>query len=326
MSRPKVFITRQLPQAGLSLLHDVCDVEINPEDAPLQRNVLLRKAGEVQGIIGLLTDKIDAEFLEAATGLKGYANYAVGYDNIDVPAATSHGIPVSNTPDVLTNATAELAWALLFAVARRVVESDRVMRSGTWPGWGPMQFLGADVRGKTLGIFGGGRIGAAMAMMSKGFDMRVLYTTNSSTNPELEREVDAKRVDFDTLLAESDFISIHAPLTPGTRHLFNAETFKKMKKTAYVINTGRGPIIKEDDLVAALGSGEIAGAGLDVYEFEPRMAKGLAEQDNAVILPHVGSATTSTRIAMAELATRNILAMLEGKLPPTCLNPELFSR
>lgn len=323
MQRKKVFITREIPQAGIALLKGTCDVEINPEDRPLSREELLAKVAEVDGVIGLLTDKIDAAFFDAAKNLKGYANYAVGYDNIDVAEATRRKIPVSNTPDVLTLATAELAWALIFAVARRVVETDAVMRSGTWTGWGPLQFIGLDVSGKTLGILGAGRIGAAVARMAQGFGMPLIYC-NRSSNPELEAQTGARKVSFDELLAQSDFISIHAPLTPATRHLFNRESFSRMKRTAVIVNTGRGPIIKEDDLVWALREGIIAGAGLDVYEFEPRMAEGLAELKNAVLLPHIGSATNTSRDGMAELAARNLLAMLAGDRPPTVLNPEVI--
>ena len=324
MSRPRIFVTRRIPEAGLTRLRASFDVVVNPDDRPLTTEELHRGIADADAVIGLLTDRIDAAFFDAAPNLKGYANYAVGYDNIDVAEATRRGIPVSNTPDVLTMATAELAWALLFAVARRVVETDAVMRSGAWTGWGPLQFIGADVSGRTLGIVGAGRIGTAMARMSAGFGMRVLYTSSSSRNEELERDLDARRVDFDELLRESDFISIHTPLRPSTRHLFNADAFRKMKNTAILINTGRGPVIKEDDLVAALRSGEIGGAGLDVYEMEPRMAEGLKDCPNTVLLPHIGSATHSTRDNMALLAAENIEAMLAGTRPPTILNPEVL--
>jgi glyoxylate reductase len=316
-----------IPEAGIELLRSVAEVEINPDDRPLSRAELLKAVADCHGVIGLLTEKIDAEFFDAAPLLRGYANYAVGYDNIDVAEATRRGIPVSNTPGVLTDATAECAWALLFAAARRVVESDRVMRSGSWSGWGPLQFIGAGVRGKTLGIVGAGRIGTAMALMSRGFDMPVLYTSSSNRkNSVLEDRLGARLVPFDTLLAESDFISIHTPLTPATRHLFDAEAFSRMKRSAYLVNTARGPVIKEDDLVTALRTGEIAGAGLDVYEAEPAMADGLAELDNAVVLPHIGSATIESRTDMATLAARNLAAMLAGQRPETCLNPQLFDQ
>lgn len=321
--KPQVYVTRMIPRQGIELLQTVCDVEINPEDRPLSRAELLAKIGDKVGVIGLLTDRIDAGFFDAAPKLRGYANYAVGYDNIDVAEATRRGIPVSNTPGVLTDATAELAWALLFAVARRVVESDTVMRAGGWSGWGPLQFLGADVCGRTLGIVGAGRIGTAMALMSRGFRMPVVYSSSSGRRNEvLEKELGARLVSFEELLAQADYVSLHAPLTPQSRHLFNAETFRRMKSSAIIVNTGRGPLIKEDDLVVALREGWIAGAGLDVYEFEPRMAEGLAALPNTVLLPHIGSATTSTRENMALMAARNLLAMLAGDRPETCLNPE----
>lgn len=324
MSKPKVYVTRRIPEAGIAKLREHCEVAVSPVDRSLTREELQANVADADGVLGLITDKIDAGFFDAARRLKGYANFAVGFDNIDVAEATRRRIPVSNTPDVLTNATAELAWSLLFAVARRVVETDGIMRSGTWPGWGPLQYIGADVSGKTLGIVGAGRIGTAMARMSRGFGMRVLYTSHSRTNAVLAEELGARRVSFDQLLAESDFVSIHAPLNPSTRHLFDAAALAKMKRTAILVNTGRGQVIKEDDLVAALNQGVIAGAGLDVYEAEPRMAPGLALCANAVLLPHVGSATVSARDGMSLLAAENLLAMLQGRKPPTCLNPEVL--
>jgi glyoxylate reductase len=281
---------------------------------------------DADGAIGLLSEKINAEFFDAAPRLRGYANYAVGFDNIDLEEASRRRIPVSNTPDVLTVATAELAWALLLAAARQVVPSDREMRTGMWPGWQPLQYLGAQVSGKVLGIVGAGRIGEAMGRMSKGFGMRVVYTTGSGrTNEQLKQEVGAELVSFEELLAQSDFISIHAPLTPNTRHLFNANTFGKMKSGSILINTGRGPVIDEAALVQALKNRKIAGAGLDVFEAEPAMAEGLAELDNVVITTHIGSATHTARNDMAVLAAENIVAMLEGSTPPTCLNPNVLS-
>jgi len=326
MTKPKVYVTRMIPEPGLLLLREHCQVAVNDQDRPLTRAELLANVNDAEGVIGQLTDKIDAGFFEAAARLKGYANYAVGFDNIDVPEASRRGIPVSNTPDVLTQATAELAWALLFAVARRVVETDAFLRSGAWPGWGPLQFLGLDVSGKTLGILGPGRIGQAMALMSKGFGMPVIYHGGSKPALSIEKELGARRVDCDTLLAESDFISIHAPLTPQSRGLFNAAAFAKMKPSAVIVNTARGPIIDENALVAALRNKTIAGAGLDVFEFEPKIAEGLNTLPNAVITPHIGSATRSTRENMALLAARNLLAMMAGATPPTCLNPQVLGK
>lgn len=321
----KVLITRQIPEEGIAMLHEVAELDIYAHDGPMPREELLERAADCHGVLGLLTDRIDGEFFDAAPLLKGYANYAVGFDNIDVPEATKRGLPVSNTPDVLTNATAECAWALLFAVARRVVECDSRARAGDCPPWGPMLFLGGDVSNKTLGIVGAGRIGTAMAMMSKGFNMKVVYTSSSGRrNKTLDTELNAELVSFDELLEQSDFISLHAPLTPGTRHLFDASAFARMKKTAYIVNTARGPVIKEDDLLKALRDKEIAGAGLDVFENEPEITPGLSELDNVVLLPHIGSATVSARTGMATLAASNLIAMLEGRTPETCLNPEIF--
>lgn len=323
--RPLVVVTRHVPEAGLDLLRRHAEVWVNPEDRPLDRAELLARVATADGVLGQLVDRVDAGFFDAAPNLRGYANYAVGFDNIDVPEATRRGVPVSNTPDVLTNATAEMAWALVFAVARRVVESDACLRRGEWHGWGPLQFLGQEITGKTLGIFGPGRIGTAMGLMSRGFAMPVVTCGGRRPNETLIRELRATALPFPEFLARSDIISIHAPLTPQTRHAFDAAALSAMKPTAILVNTGRGPIIDEAALVAALGEGRIAGAGLDVYEFEPRLADGLAALPNVVITPHTGSATRTAREGMAELAARNLVAMLTGATPPTCLNPEVLS-
>lgn len=323
MKRPSVYITRMIPRDGIDLLQKTCQVDINPEDRPLTHEELIDAVRGRDGVICLLTDRIDREVMDAAPEVKGFANFAVGFDNVDLKEATRRGIPVSNTPDVLTLATAEMAWALLFAVARRVVESDRAMRSGTWKGWGPLQFVGGDVTGKTLGIVGAGRIGTAVACKSKGFDMPVLYT-NESRNPILEEKLGARKTSFEELLEESDFVSIHVPLLASTRHLFDRPAFRRMKKTAYLINTSRGPVIHEAELVEALKEGLIAGAGLDVYEFEPETAEGLASLDNVVCTAHTASATTSSRSGMSLKAAENLLAMLKGERAPDCINPEVY--
>jgi len=323
MVRPNVYVTRLIPQEGIDLLKKHCDVEINPDDRPLTREELLRKVKGRDGVVSLLTDRIDAEVYETAKGVKGFANYAVGYDNIDVKEATRRKLPISNTPGVLTDATAEMAWALLFAAARRVVESDRVMRSGSWQGWGPLQFIGGDVTGKTLGIVGAGRIGTAMALKSKGFAMNVLYA-DEFENKVLEEKLGAKKVAFERVIEEADYVSVHVPLMPATTHLFNAAVFQRMKSSAYLINTSRGPVVNEAELVAALKNREIAGAGLDVYEFEPQMAAGLGDLDNVVVTPHTASATISSRTNMALKAATNLLAMLKDERPPDCVNPEIY--
>jgi glyoxylate reductase len=319
----KVYITRQIPQPGIDLLKEHFEVDVSPHDRPLTREEFLNAITDMDGVLCLLTEKIDAEVFDAAPKVRGFANYAVGYDNLDVAEATARKIPLSNTPGVLTDATAEMAWALLFAAARRVVESDTITRSGNWPGWGPLQFIGGDVTGKTLGIVGAGRIGTAFALKSSGFSMKVLYS-DSIENKVLEDKLGAKKTDLNTLVSESDFISIHCPLLSETIHLFDTDVFKRMKKSAYLINTARGPIVNEADLVNALREGEIAGAGIDVYEKEPKMTPGLNELDNIVITPHIASATVSSRTGMALLAARNLIAMIEGKKPETCINPEIY--
>ncbi len=321
-----VYVTRQIPEPGLELLRRECSVvEVNPEDRVITRAELLEKVRGRDGLLPMLTERIDAEVMDAAPTLRVVANYAVGYNNIDLAAATARGIVVTNTPGVLTDATADLAWALLFAVARRVVESDRFTREGKFAGWAPMLFLGADITGRTLGIVGAGRIGTAMAERARGFQMKILYT-DAVGSDRMERELGAQRVSLDELLAESDFVSVHVPLTEGTQHLFGIEQFRKMKRTAIFINTARGPVHDETALVEALKSGLIAGAGLDVYEHEPALAPGLAELPNVVVLPHIGSATIGTRTRMALMAAENLVAVLKGQRAPNCVNPEVYNR
>ena len=324
MERSKIYVTRKIPQPGIDYLAERYDVEVNPHDRPLTRNELLKNIRGFDGVLCLLTDKIDKEVFDAAPEVKGFANYAVGYDNIDVKAASERKIPVSNTPGVLTDATAEMAWALLFSASRRVIESDSFMRSGKWEGWGPLQFIGGDISGSTLGIVGAGRIGTAMALKSAGFGMKVLYS-DGFENKVLEDKLGAKKVSFDELIEKSDYISIHVPLIPETRGLFNMDIFKKMKKTAYLINTARGPIVNESDLVKALEKGEIAGAGIDVFENEPFAAQGLSDLSNIVMTPHTASATVSSRTNMALKAASNLDAMIKGEKAPDCINPEIYS-
>jgi glyoxylate reductase len=324
MARPKVYVTRRIPEPGLALLRERCEVGLNEADRPLSRGEFLGAIGEADGVLCLLTDKVDAEAMDAAGRAKGFANYAVGFDNVDLAEATRRRLPVSNTPDVLTDATAEMAWALLLAVARRVVESDAVMRGGAWAGWGPLHFIGGDVAGKTLGVVGGGRVGCAFARKSRGFDMPLLYS-DERPSPGME-ELGARRVALSELLETSDFVSLHVPLLPSTRHLMDAAALRRMKRTAYLINTARGPVVDEAALVEALRTGVIAGAGLDVYEAEPRAAPGLAALPNVVMTAHTASATVSSREGMALKAARNLLAMVEGRRAPDCLNPEVYSQ
>jgi lactate dehydrogenase-like 2-hydroxyacid dehydrogenase len=300
-------------------------VEVNPHDRVLTREELLRVVVGRDGVLCLLTDRIDAAVLDAARGCKVFANCAVGYDNIDVPAATARSVAITNTPGVLTDATADLTWALIFAVARRVVEGDRHVRAGEFRGWAPMLFLGGDITGQTLGIVGAGRIGQAVARRSVGFRMNVLYT-DPPPQPELEREVGAKRVELGELLRGSDFVSLHTPLLKETQHLIGRRELALMKPTAYLINTARGPIVDEEALVEALRDRRIAGAGLDVYENEPELAPGLADLPNVVLLPHLGSASTQTRTRMATMAAENLLAVLGGRIPPNIVNSEVARR
>jgi glyoxylate reductase len=323
----KVYITRRIPEPGIEMIRKEHEVEINPYDRVLTREELLQAVKGKDGILCLLTDKIDAEVFDAAgPQLKVVSNYAVGYDNIDVKEATKRGIVVTNTPGVLTETTADLAWALILATARRIVEADKFTRAGKYEGWAPMLFLGQDVYGKTLGIIGMGRIGQAVARRAKGFNMKVLYNDIRRIPEETEKELNATFVSLDELLEQSDFVSLHTYLSPETYHLINEERLRKMKKTAYLINTSRGPVVDESALVRALKEGWIAGAGLDVYEFEPKLVPGLAECENAVLLPHIASASVETRTKMATMAAENLLAVLAGKMPPNPVNPEVLKK
>lgn len=323
----KVYITRRIPEPGIEMIKKEHDVEINPYDRVLTREELLQAVKGKDGIISLLTDKIDAEVFDAAgPQLKVVSNYAVGYDNIDVNEATKRGIVVTNTPGVLTETTADLTWALIMAVARRVVEADKFTRAGKYEGWAPMLFLGQDVYGKTLGIIGMGRIGQAVARRAKGFNMKVLYNDIRRIPEDLEKELNATFASIDEVIENSDFVSLHTYLSPETYHLINEERLRKMKKTAYLINTSRGPVVDETALVKALKEGWIAGAGLDVYEFEPKLVPGLAECENTVLLPHIASASIETRTKMAIMAAENLLAVLAGKMPPNPVNPEVLKK
>jgi len=321
----KILVTRKIMQPAIDLLQKYGEVEVNPYDRPMTREELLNAIKDKDAVLTQLVDKVDAEFFDNAPNVKIVANYAVGYDNIDVAEATKRGVFVTNTPDVLTNATAELAWALLFAAARRVVESDKFMRGGHYKGWGPMLFLGKGITGKTLGIVGAGRIGQAFARMSKGFNMKILYY-DFERKESFEKEFNAQYADLETLLKESDFISLHVPLTPQTRHLISEKEFEIMKNSAVLINTARGPVVDEKALVKALKEKKIFAAGLDVYEREPEFEPELAELDNVVMLPHIASATEESRTDMAMLAASNIIDFIEGRTPRTLINKELLNK
>lgn len=321
----KIFITREIPKPGIELLQKEFTIEMNPYDRVLSKEEIIQGVKGKDGLLCLLTDTIDKDVIAAEPKLKMIASYAVGYDNIDVAAATNRGIPVSNTPGVLTQTTAELAWALLFSVSRRIVEGDAFTREGRFNGWAPMLLLGQDISQKTLGIVGTGRIGTAFALKSKGFDMKVLYT-DEQKNEQLERELGARKVPLSTLLKESDFISLHVPLTPATNHLIDEKELKSMKKTAVIINTSRGPIIREIALIKALKEHWIFGAGLDVYENEPEISNELRSLQNVVLQPHTGSSTLETRTKMALMAAENLLIGLKGGIPPNCINKEVFQK
>ncbi|MCY4544459.1 MAG: D-glycerate dehydrogenase [Gemmatimonadetes bacterium] len=321
MLNSNVLVTRRIPDESIGMLEAALGVvDVNPHDRAMTREEFLASARDRDGLLCLLTEDIDDEVLDLSPGLKGVAIYAVGYNNIDVDACTRRGIPVTNTPDVLTDTTADVAWALMFATARRVAEGDRYVREGRFSGWGPLLMLGSDVTGATLGIVGAGRIGTATARRAAGFSMPVVYTSRRR-NATIEC-VGARYLPLDDLLRESDFVSLHVPLTPETTHLISERELDLMKSTAYLINTTRGPVVDEKALVRALRDGVIAGAGLDVFEREPELEPGLADLENVVMLPHVGSGTVATRIRMGNTAAANLIAMVNGADPPNCVNPE----
>lgn len=315
---PKVFVCRPIPEIGINILKEKrFEVEVNRENRVLSKEELKEKVRGVDAILSLLTDKIDGEAMDAAgPQLKIVANMAVGFDNIDVQAAKTRNIMVTNTPGVLTEAVAEHTFALLLACARHIAESDRYTREGKFKQWEPLGFLGPQLTGKTIGIVGLGRIGSVVAQIAKkGFGMKVVYY-DVKPNIDFEKEFEAQLLSIEDLLKNSDFVSIHVPLLPQTRHFINEERLKMMKKEAILINTSRGPVVDEKALVEALKNGEIAAAGLDVYEFEPKLSSGLAELPNVVLTPHTASATYEARNAMSRMAAENIIAALSGQTPP----------
>jgi glyoxylate reductase len=321
----KILVTGRLPDDVLSVLAERFEVTSQHEDRPMERRRLLDAVDDRDGLLCMITDSIDEELLSHAPRLRMIANMGVGYNNIDVRAATARGIPVSNTPGVLTEATADLAFTLLLAIARRVVEGDRRVRAGEFTFWAPFLFLGREVSGKTLGIIGMGRIGKAVARRARGFDMSVMYHNRSRLEPAEEDTLRAGYESFPELLRKSDFVSLHVPLTVETRHLIGRRELALMKPSAYLINTARGPVVDEQALLTALQAGQIAGAALDVYEHEPALTKGLTLLDNVILLPHVGSATLETRTRMAAMAAQNLIAGLSGQTPPNLVNPDVFA-
>jgi glyoxylate reductase len=325
--RSPVLVTRRLPPKPMARVTENLDVDLWEGDGAMPRDELLARIKGKRGAITLLTEKVDGELLDAAgPDLVIVANYAVGFDNVVVEECTRRGVLVSNTPDVLTETTADTAWALMMAAARRVAQGDRFLRTREPWIWGPEMLLGQDVHGKVLGIVGFGRIGQALARRAGGFGMRVVFHDVAPPPDEVARELGAEERTFEEVLEEADFISIHVALTPETRHLFGAEQFRSMKETAVVVNTSRGPVIDEAALAEALADGELFAAGLDVFENEPEVHPRLLELENAVIIPHLGSATVETRDAMGFLAVENLMKALAGERPPTLVNPEVWER
>lgn len=325
MPKPKVYCTHPLFEDARKILDANCDIQYWADTERPPRDEVLRRVKDREGLICLLTEKINEEFLRAAPKLRIVSNVAVGFDNIDLEACTKRGVVATNTPGVLDETTADFAWTLLMAVARRLGEGELLARSGNWKGWNLDQLCGADVWGKTLGIVGFGRIGRAVARRASGFQMKVIYTDALRASEEAEKSVNAEFRDMNRLLADSDFISLHVPLLPDTRGLFDAPKFYRMKPTAFLINTSRGPVVDEAALVAALEAKKIAGAALDVYENEPFIHPGL-KRPNVVLAPHLASASLETRSKMAVMAANNIVTLFQGQRPPNMLNPEIFKK
>ncbi len=326
MAKPKVYVTRRIPQKGLDIVHEFCDVQVWGGEIPPPKETIRERVQGVDGLLCLLTDPIDAAVMDVAgPQLKVIANYAVGYDNIDVPAATERGIMVTNTPGVLTETTADFAFTLLMAAARRVAEGLDYVRAGKWRTWGPMLLLGQDIHHATLGIVGLGRIGKAVARRAQGFDMRVLYY-DPYCPQEDAKAVGARAVDFATLLTEADFVSVHVPLTDETHYIIGTEQLKLMKASAVLINTSRGPVVDPDALYQALTQGDIAYAALDVTDPEPLPANHkLLTLSNIIVCPHIASASVASRTKMATMAAENLIAGLKGETPPNLVNAEVMT-
>ncbi|OGD46171.1 D-glycerate dehydrogenase [Candidatus Bathyarchaeota archaeon RBG_16_48_13] len=324
MKRFRVLVTRQPLGNSLDRLEKIAEVRLNREDRPMTMEEILEGVKDCDGLISLPYDRVDGELMDASGRLKVISNHAVGYDNIDVEAATKRGIMVTNTPDVLTETTADLAWALILATARRLTEAERYLRDGRWESWSPSLLVGTDVHGRVLGILGMGRIGAAVARRAQGFRMKVLYS-DVFRNEKAEKELGIEYADLKRVLKESDFVSVHVPLMPSTHHFIGERELNQMKRSAIIVNTSRGPVVDEMALYRALNERRIAGAGLDVFESEPiDQENPLLRLDNVVLVPHIGSASRDTRIAMGDLAVENMMAALRGRIPPSLVNRELL--
>jgi glyoxylate reductase len=322
VSRPKILSTRELFPAARDILDKHFEVDYGKPGQQISRSELLKRVADKEGLVCLLTEKVDEELLAAAPKLRIAATVSVGFDHIDVAACTKHKVIATNTPGVLDDTTADFAWTLLMAIARRLIEGDEKMRSGNWPGWDFDQLLGGDVWGKTLGIIGFGRVGRGVARRAQGFQMRVLYSDAVRAPADVEKELRAEFVDRDRLFRESDFISLHVPLLPDTRHLISKENLDKMKPTAYLINTARGPVVDEAALADALERKKIAGAALDVFEAEPKANPALLGRKDVILTPHIASASVETRTKMAVMAANNLVVCFEGKRPPNALNAD----
>jgi len=318
----KIFVTRKLPKLVMKRLEDNFVVTVNPYDRVLVKEEIIQGTKECDILLCLLSDTIDADIITANQNLKGIVNYAVGFNNIDIDCATKLNIPVTNTPGVLTETTADMTWTLMFSTARRIVESDKFVRENKFKGWAPELFLGVDIYGKTLGIIGAGRIGIATAKRALGFNMKILYSDN---NTDIEKTVKAEKVGLEILLRESDFVSLHVPLRPETKHLIGERELKMMKSTSILINTSRGAVVDEEILLKALQENWIAGAGLDVYENEPELVEGLVACDNAVLAPHIASGSIETRTNMGFIAVENAIAIQLGEIPPQIVNEEIYA-
>ena len=324
--KPQVLVTRKIYEIPLQLLRDKAEVTINLEERSMTEEEIIAAVPGKMGLLAMGGDPMNARVLEAAKTLKIIANNAVGYNNIDLDAATRLKIAATNTPDVLTDTTADLAFALILGVARRIAEADRFVRTGKWVGWSPGLMIGSDVHGKTLGIVGLGRIGSAVARRGQGFNMKIVYHDIRRLDPAIEQQHQLQFLPLRDLLMISDFVSLHVPLTPETKHLIGQKELRLMKKSAFLINASRGPVVDEKALVEVLRSGSVAGAGLDVFEAEPRVAPELLKMENTLLVPHIGSATDETREKMAQVAANNILAVIRGEVPPNILNPEIYGK
>jgi len=327
LARPRVYITRTIPEAGMNVLRTYCDIEVNPEESPPTKEELEKRLQDKDALLCLVTERIDKEIIASGSRLKVISSISVGYEHIDVAEATKRGIYVTFTPGVLTDATADFAWSLIMATARRVAEADRYVRNGRWKiAWGPMMFLGSEIYGRTLGILGLGRIGSAVAKRAKGFQMRLIYYDVIRAPREREEELGIEYMPLENVLREADFVTIHVPLTPETRHLIGKDLLRLMKPSAHLINTSRGPVVDENALVLALREKWIAGAALDVFEQEPIDPRSpLLELDNVVLAPHIASATRESRYGMAGLAAENLISVLKGESPPNLVNPEVMA-